>query len=354
MSCFHPLLAYATGWTDNGKMKYCPVGTYDSFRSNVHHSKDVVRQRYKKGDIFIDTERRDGCYSVIDGKVYPAIEIPCGKCIGCRLDKSREWALRCMLELKDNKGIACFVTLTYNESRVPLSYFPDPDTGEALPVYSLRLDDIQRFWKRLRKSLPDVKIRYFASGEYGSETWRPHYHAIIFGYRPDDLVVVQENAGQSYYKSDFLDSVWSCGSVIVGDCNANTCAYVARYTSKKSVALPPDFYKVHNIEEPFLVMSRRPGIGWKAFEAVKSDMYTDKIYVSGADPVEGRVPRSYLQKLEELDPDLYKIIKETREKKGSVYERALAFSMKVPYSKLLEDEEANLLAKTRALSRKKV
>lgn len=90
-------------------------------------------------------------------------------------------------------------------------------------------------------------------------------------------------------------------------------------------------------------MSRRPGIGWSYFEGKESTWRDDKIYVSGSDPVDGSIPRSFLQKLDELDPEVAEYIHKTRELKGSVYERAIVQSAKVPYSKLLSDSEEYLL-----------
>ena len=157
MSCFHPLIAFPGHLTDKGKVQYIPQKASSELLEN-YTDKDWIK--YKQG------------HAIKDGNEirYPIL-LPCGKCIGCRLDKSREWALRCMMELKENNGEAFFLTLTYNESKIPVSYYADFDTGEALPCYSLSLDDLQRFWKRLRKAFPEKKIRYLACGEYGEHTW---------------------------------------------------------------------------------------------------------------------------------------------------------------------------------------
>lgn len=334
MSCFHPLLAIPHGYTEKGKIKYVPMKLDDPLIDFYKNKKNMKSWKEKGLD--------------------RPIMIPCGKCIGCRLDKSREWALRCMMELQSNNGIACFLTLTYNESSVPITYYPDPHTGEALPGLTLRLDDLQRFWKRLRKSLPDVKIRYFACGEYGAESWRPHYHAIVFGYRPDDLVVKQVNDSSTYFTSASISRIWPAGNVVVAGVNFDTCAYVARYTAKKACTLGDDFYKKFNMESPFLAMSRRPGIGWSFLEKHKNFLETDKIYVSGSDPVDGKIPRSFVQKLEDADPDIYEHIRKARDLKGSVYESAVVQLAKVPYSKLMADSEAILLQKSRVLARKKL
>ena len=308
MSCFHPLIAFPGKRTESGKVQYIPLkrssGEYEELQS-----KEWIKEKQKLGKQLGD-------------KYYPPIMLPCGKCIGCRLDKSKEWALRCMCELNSQKGIAMFITLTYNDTKVPVSYFPDPDTGEALPCYTLSLDDITRFWKRLRKAFPEKKIRYFASGEYGSETWRPHYHAIVFGLcRSDFDDCILDSVGEkgNYYRSDRLSNIWNSGNVIIADVNFDTCAYVARYTAKKSLTVGDDFFEKHNICKPFLVMSRRPGIGWSFMEEHRQFFELDHIYCGGSDPVDGSLPRSFIRKLEQFDAECFDKIKTLRKNKGNQY-----------------------------------
>lgn len=334
VSCFHPLIAFPGKITKNGKRQYVPVKKSTTDLYEWFQSKEFIswKQSYSGDD----------CGA--------PIMLPCGKCIGCRLDKSREWALRCMMELKENPE-ASFLTLTYNDGNIPVRYFPDPDTGADIPCYSLSLDDLQRFWKRLRKAFPNNKIRYLASGEYGENSWRPHYHAIVFGFTPPDLQVDFRRENWVYYKSDTIDSIWSNGHVNIASVTFDTCAYVARYTAKKFMTVEDDFFIRHNIEKPFLVMSRRPGIGWSYMEKHKSFFENDKIYVNGSDPVDGVVPRSFIRKLDILDPELYNSIKDQRMFKANVYERAVAISRKVPYEKLLSDAEQNLVSRSRSIKR---
>ena len=98
--------------------------------------------------------------------------LPCGQCYACRLNKSRDWATRCVLEAKMHDK-NCFITLTYNDDNLPQDL-------------SLHKEDFVKFMKRLRKNTGE-KIRFYMAGEYGSLYQRPHYHACLFGYRPDDL-----------------------------------------------------------------------------------------------------------------------------------------------------------------------
>ena len=139
MSCYHPMRAIVKGVKENGKK-----------------------------DLFII---KDPKFELnVPGVEY--INIPCGKCDGCRLDYARQWADRCMLEAKYHDKNS-FITLTYNDDNIPVA-----ENGN----YTLVKKDFQDFMKRLRESIGDVKIRYYACGEYGSKSLRPHYHAIIFGY----------------------------------------------------------------------------------------------------------------------------------------------------------------------------
>ena len=173
-----------------------------------------------------------------DPRSFPSIEdlsvkgyyeflIPCGKCAGCRLDYSKEWSDRMIIELKDNPK-AIFVTLTYRNVDLP--------RGECgLP--SLRVSDVQRFFKRLRKHFPDRRIRYYVAGEYGPRTHRPHYHGIIFGLTLSDFSDLRcfgvNELKQPYYTSPTFEKIWSHGFVQLSDVTYQTCAYVSRYCLKK-------------------------------------------------------------------------------------------------------------------------
>lgn len=153
------------------------------------------------------------------------LELPCGKCVGCKLKKAGEWSLRCVLELRSHMS-GCFLTLTYNPKSIP---------GD----WSLNRIDLQLFWKRLRKYLSKQpgapKIRYVACGEYGEKLGRPHYHACVFGWAPSDLVRTENNPGAKdpLYKSATLDHIWGLGNVLVGTLTAKSAGYTARYALKK-------------------------------------------------------------------------------------------------------------------------
>lgn len=247
MSCYHPLYMIDCGLKENGKRKMIFAS---SISSNRGLSADELHSRY--GD-----------------RLVP---VPCGHCIGCSLDRSKEWATRCVLEsLSYDKN--CFITLTYDEAHCPSR---------------LRKRDLQLFLKRFRKSLPGVEIRYFGCGEYGSKGGRPHYHLIIFGYDFDDKVLLSDDGISVLYRSDHLEKLWPFGISSVGELTFESCAYVARYSTKKMSTSRGD---------EFLVMSRRPGLGSRWFDNHDQLIYlTDKIYSNFGSSHIAKVPR-YFDKL---------------------------------------------------------
>lgn len=181
--------------------------------------------------------------------------VPCGKCSGCRMDYSRVWADRMLVELHDNSQAAVFLTLTYNSDHLSRS-------SKGVPTLSKR--DCQLFWKRFRKAFPDSKIRYYLAGEYGPKTHRPHYHAIVYGIRLSDfgdLSFLRLNGlGQAYYTSPKLERIWGKGFIVLSEVSWHTCAYVSRYVLKKRGKI--DKYVLATGAEPeFNLSSRKPGIG---------------------------------------------------------------------------------------------
>lgn len=107
---------------------------------------------------------------------FGRVLLPCGKCVPCIQRKGRDWFVRLSLEVKYFKGSAYFVTLTYNDSNIPVDYHLENDF-EA-PEYTFDKEYIQKFIKRLRKALK-CELRYFLVAERGELHGRPHYHAIF-------------------------------------------------------------------------------------------------------------------------------------------------------------------------------
>lgn len=282
-----------------------------------------------------------------DGDV---IKVPCGKCIGCLLDRSRMWADRCMLEMQYHAS-NLFVTLTYDDVHVPVSYYPDPDTGEALPSLTLCRRDVQLFLKRLRRRTGQ-KIRYFGSGEYGTNTYRPHYHLIMFGLSLDDLTLAgRSGTGYQYYTSALLSDTWQKGFVSVAPATWETAAYTARYVTKKAGRVDPAFYETFNLVPEFSMMSTHPGIGRQYY-----DDHRDEIYSKGSicisTPKGGKkiYPCAYFDRLFALDdPDKFDIIKEQRIDYARTRERA-----KLTRTDLNEDQLNEVLQDYKTASAKKL
>lgn len=190
------------------------------------------------------------------------LKLPCRHCVGCRLDKSREWANRIVME-QVYYDESWFLTLTYDDEHLPPAYPTDPSTGEILSVHgTLVKKDLQDFLKRLRFNSKQI-LRYYAAGEYGTSTFRPHYHILIFGLHLDDLKLLRDNfQGQPYYTSDFISKCWPFGFHILGRVTWQSAAYVARYTMKKAThGFDKRYYEAAAIEPEFQTMSLRPAIG---------------------------------------------------------------------------------------------
>lgn len=332
MACYHPLKAFPIGFHESGKPKYKIV----SYKTDV-------------------------AFDYYGNPVYDAIEIPCGRCIGCRLAYSRQWADRCMLELIYHEE-SWFVTLTYNDEHLPISHPVDLETGEVLEHINnatLNKRDVQLFLKRLRKNYQhDNHLMYFCAGEYGSTTYRPHYHLIIFGLKLDDLVPYKQHEnGYMYYNSPFLDKCWQHkGHVVIGRVNWDTCAYTARYIMKKQYGDAAEIYQRYNIVPEFTLMSRKPAIGKKYFEDNVDEIFsTEKIFLATDEGGISIKPPRYYERLFEHDfPDEYLDLKEDRRELQEDFMKLKQDSTSLPYLKMLANEELVKESQIEILRRKEI
>lgn len=210
-----------------------------------------------------------------DGYEDLEVQIPCGQCVGCRLDRSRQWAIRCVHEAslyKDN----CFLTLTFDD--------------EHLRSNSLYPRDFTLFMKRLRK-MYGAGIRFFHCGEYGSINKRPHHHAIIFNFDFPDKIFWKPNNGYPIYRSPSLEELWPFGYSSIGAVTFESAAYVARYIMKKITGDDAvSHYK--GIIPEYVTMSRRPGIAYEWFRRFKDDVFPND-YVVIRNNIKARPPRYY-------------------------------------------------------------
>lgn len=216
--------------------------------------------------------------------------LPCGQCIGCRLERSRQWAVRCMHEASLHEA-NCFVTLTYAEA----------------PVGLVKQDHV-KFMKRLRRKV-GKRISFFLCGEYGETFARPHFHALIFGWWPKDAVPWKKSGdGSQLYTSVELEKIWGKGFCSVGAVTFESAAYVSRYVTKKVTGDQAKAHYVHvdedgvmcEVEPEYAVMSRRPAIGKGWVERFgESDVFRrDRVVSRGR---EAPVPRYYDKVLKGLD-----------------------------------------------------
>lgn len=268
--------------------------------------------------------------------------VSCGSCLGCRIDRSRMWGLRCAHEAslhEDN----CFITLTYSDECIP-------------PYWTLEKTHFRLFMKRLRKFIEPKKIKFYMCGEYGAKCMhipigsdatvkscdrcnvgRPHYHAILFGHDFIDLYEVGSENGVIYYSSPTLEALWGLGQVQVGTVTLESCMYVARYITKKITGpMADDWYmrigdygECNWVEPEYCSMSTgnrtgAKGIAGEWYDKFKSDLWPrDEIPLPDSG-VSKKVPRYFEEILRAEDPALFEAIKAMR--RGFVERNAQEYS----------------------------
>lgn len=232
--------------------------------------------------------------------------LSCGQCIGCRLERSRQWAVRCVHESKMH-DFNCFCTLTYSDDFLPENQ-------------NLNYVDFQRFMKRLRKRFSGVPIRFYMCGEYGETTSRPHYHVLFFGLDFVDRVIARKcGSGFMVYSSDTLTKLWGKGDCYVGDLTFESAAYCARYVMKKVTGKAAESaYRMVNTDTgeifqrvpEFTHMSLKPGIGANFYDKYVSDIFPhDRVVVRGAVSLP---PRYYAKRYRRVDPDSWEDVMRKR------------------------------------------
>lgn len=278
------------------------------------------------------------------------IKLPCGNCIGCRLDRSKQWAVRLMLEAQLHKKNS-FITLTYNEgalaSRRPtweptVPYTPPSEidhrssrsyheaSSQARPnLDSLRPRDVQLFMKRLRKDLStrkgSAKVRFYLVGEYGERFQRPHYHIALFGEDfSDDRTYWRTSGDHRIYRSSRLEKLWTYGNSEIGELTLESAAYVASYVLKKvNGKLADEHYRRTDpatgqdiwVHPEFAHMSRGgkngKGLAAEWFAKYSSDVYPEDHVIHNG--LKLKPPRYFDKLLEKWDPAAITAIRFNRE-----------------------------------------
>lgn len=228
------------------------------------------------------------------------MQLPCGQCIGCRLEYSRQWAVRMMHEASMHHS-NIFLTLTLDDVHLPRDWSLDKKLW-------------QDFFKRLRKRFGSGP-RYFHCGEYGELRGRPHYHACIFNLEVPDKQYLCKRGDYPVYTSKIFSELWKFGLHEIGEFTFDSAAYVARYVVDKVrgerlsvqsdpfespyVHMDPETGEVFIREQEYVTMSRNPGIGSTWFDKYRKDVYPDDFVL-----VRGRKckpPKYYKAKFEALD-----------------------------------------------------
>lgn len=257
-------------------------------------------------------------------------QLPCGRCIGCRMEKARQWGLRCMNEAKMWRS-SYYVTLTYNDEMMP-------------PGGTVCLRDVQLFMKKLNKLQSGdawenpvtgkVKRspRYFLGAEYGDDNRRPHYHALLFNVSFGDLRAHSSNKrGEPLYVSATLSDLWGNGFVTLGAVTFDSAVYCAKYALKKltisdnsSMEVRDEYERryivydadgiVYERDREFAVMSRCPGIGMLYYDKYGGEIRShDNLIVNGR---KVRPPRYYDTKFQAIDPDGFDRVKSARKRQA--------------------------------------
>lgn len=310
-------------------------------------------------------EHRKPSINRLTGEVCEEFIVKCGKCIGCLMDRSREWACRITMEslsFRDNY----FLTLTYDDEHCPRGadpfiwsdvkeryilrdgafwvedkekvyhredgtvYYGGDYHGEFENIGILSIDDYKNFMKRLRINLKrhygfDEQLRMYGCGEYGSKSWRPHYHFCLMNLPLDDLYVVCKNKlGMPLYSSSFIEETWGNGMVALAPLNWQNAAYTARYVQKKA-DISPMIYEKIGIPKEFQTMSRRPGLGRYWFDEHCNEIYeTDQVVLpamSKDKPSTFRPPKYFDALMKERDPYRMAEIKSQRAEVARIMEQ---------------------------------
>lgn len=259
------------------------------------------------------------------------LPLPCYWCSGCRADRQQEWATRIIHEAEPHGDQNIFITLTYATQNL---------TADGTLVKS----HFQNFMKKLRKRIAPEKVRYYMAGEYGNictahggyvhtkvkdklpcyvcKIGRPHYHVILFNYRPTDEYKWAIRKGNQCYRSETIEKCWQHGTSEYGLLTPASARYVAGYILKKITGekaeehyrLPSNSGNYHYALPEYNNMSLKPGLGTTWYEKYYRDIFPDDFVMEG--DRKKKVPKYYMQLLREKHPDFYEEIKLQRRDKA--------------------------------------
>jgi len=216
------------------------------------------------------------------------------------MQRTRHWALRCTHEASLWKH-NLVVTLTYDEDHID---WKRALNKRHLQLFLKGLRNARASYERHDHCAPE-RFRFFASGEYGQHTGRPHYHLLLFNLWLRDL----HKYGKTTTTSELLSLLWQHGTHLVDELTPQAIAYVAGYCVKKIHgrlstaasygAADPETGEWIPKQPPFNTMSRRPGVGYGWYLKYWGDLRRGHINQGGTPH---SIPRYYLDKLYEEEP----------------------------------------------------
>lgn len=305
MPCYHPIKGYASKkLTVNGKRSFVTSG--------------------------------------MKGLTDVPMEIPCGQCIGCRLKRSLDWAIRISNEAslyKEN----CFITLT-----IAPEYLPE-DGSLSVAVHQKFMKDLKNHVRYHCGKAAAKKIRFFMCGEYGEEQGRPHYHYCLLNFDfADKYFHRRADRGELLYRSKTLEALWPFGHSEIGSVSFDSAAYVARYIVKKITGPKSELHYAGRLPE-FTCMSRNPGIGAPWFERFSSDAYPrDRVVLRSGASV--KPPRFYDKRYEILNPQHHVELRRIRMHTNRTIKKQNPLEFE--YERLMIKETVHLATVTKTLKRK--
>lgn len=318
--------------------------------------------------VFSEKEALDYFTRIYGSSVAPvmlqrhSISVPCGKCVACQIRKRKEWTTRLSNEAEFHGDNCCFITLTYNDDNIPVTCLKpvrgdrpkmvDRGAGE-LPLFTLLPSDVQKFIKRLRRHLEylpkrsknrigrdhlETPIRYYAVGEYGGKFGRPHYHLMIFGWRPSDMVVYSSRDGHLIYRSAQIEKLWKFGFSTVEPVQGGVAKYCSRYVTKKFDRLyseDKDPFAESVFPEFYLQSVRNGGIGAlffdKHYETILSRGYS--LIRNGGNYIKASIPTYYWRRCRSINPCLWLQLRDEK----------IAFAKAHPIMDGLEDLQRSVM-----------
>lgn len=264
ISCYYPTYIRRNLNKVTGEVSHKYLGRYTDGYHDARLALDYGGEKVSNNTDFFDHNYENNIYK------SRFIQIPCGRCIGCRMDYARSWADRLTYHVMTQpKDVNWFITLTYDDE-----YLHTLKCENDLGLYSLNYEHKDEFMKKLRNKFRGFSIDFYLSGEYGGQFHRPHFHAIIFNCPIDDLVFWKVNDnGDPIYLSDLLTDLWSFGFTTITPFSWVCSAYVAKYVEKKSFGYDASEYKAFGLEPEKSFCSRRPGIAYDYYVSNYADIW---------------------------------------------------------------------------------